>query len=110
VSCGLKGRYVTIMRPGANLQLMLAGVAISVDCNQLPWDPVTEFELVLHETVRVKVPLATRFESYLGTDVCGQLQVELEDMPSFCSHVENGIIECTPESEEHLGEHTFSIN
>ena len=112
VSCGLKGRYVTIWRPVVNDKMMLAGISISVDCNELPWDSVTGFPLTLklNETSRVNVPLATRFESHLGVDVCGQLQVQVEDLPSFCSHVSNEIIECTPESEEHVGEHSFTIN
>lgn len=56
------------------------------------------------------VPLATRFESFLGVDICGQLQVQVEDLPSFCSHDVNEFIECTPELEEHIGEHIFYIS
>jgi len=91
---------------------MLPGVSISVDCDQLPKDSVTGLPLnfVLHETTRVKVPLATRFEFHLGADVCGQLQVQIEDLPSFCSFVENDAIQCSPGLEEHLGEHSFTIH
>jgi len=112
VSCGLEGRYITIVRPGKLNVLMLAGVSISVDCSKLPWDEVTGFPLDLpfNETTSIYVPLATKFESHLGVDVCGQLQVQLEGLPSFCSQVVNEIIECTPDSEEHVGEHRFTIN
>jgi len=41
VACNLPGRYVIIWRPITNpYYLYLGGVAMSVDCNKLPWDEV----------------------------------------------------------------------
>jgi len=91
---------------------VLTGVAVFIDCDSplLPWDSIDEFPLTLElwQNKKVSIPLATNLENALGVNVCGQLEVQFDNLPSFCS-VAGADLKCTPTSPEHVGVHNFKI-
>jgi len=109
-SCDLPGRYMTLSRINKD-RMSIHGVAIFMDCKSplLPWDAIDaapESTLNLGETQTYTIPLATELETALGVDVCGQLEVQFTDLPSFCSLSEETLT-CSPTLEEHSGVHNF---
>ena len=101
--CNKAGRYVGVTHPNKD-QLVLTKVAIFIDCNSpsLPWDPLSsEFPLNIEfgETFAVAVPLATKLETAVGVNVCGQLEAQATNLPSFCS-LADSTLTCAPATEE----------
>ena len=111
VSCNLPGKYVGIVRPGTD-SLFLVGIAIFMDCDspQLPWDPLGGLNTSINmgQSHTFGVSLAKNLETALGVDVCGQLQLELTSLPTFCSlDALQESLTCTPTLDEHVGLHEF---
>jgi len=112
-SCDLPGRYMTLSRPGKD-RLGIHGVAIFMDCKSplLPWDAIDdafpESTQTLGETQTYVIPLLTELETALGVDVCGELQVQFTDLPSFCTFSRETLT-CSPTRKEHYGEKKFLI-
>jgi len=89
VACDKAGKYISVVRARTDDSLVLAGVAVFIDCDSplLPWDSIDEFPLTLEfgKTKTASIPLATNLENALGVNVCGQLEVQFDNLPSFCS-------------------------
>jgi len=109
--CNLPGRYVTITKPGTD-QLVLAGVSVFMDCDSplLPWDTIVGLPATmnLNATLTVDIPLATTIETNVGVEVCGQLEVQFTNLPSFCTWTDPTLT-CTPTLDAHAGLHNFEI-
>ena len=92
--------------------LVLTGVAVFMDCDSplLPWDVIDELFATVNVTytMSVEIPLATTIETHVGVDVCGQLEAQFTNLPSFCTSTDSTLI-CTPTLDSHLGVHTFEI-
>jgi len=109
-SCDLPGRYMTLSRIDKD-RLGIHGVAIFMDCKSplLPWDAIDaapESTLNLGEIQTYEIPLLTKLETVLGVDVCGELQLQFTDLPSFCT-LSGETLTCSPTLEEHSGVHKF---
>jgi len=83
-----------------------------MDCDSplLPWDEIAGLPDTMkqNETFSVDIPLATTIETHVGVDVCGQLEVQFNDLPSFCTLTDSRLT-CTPTLNTHAGLHTFEI-
>jgi len=102
---------VTINKPGTD-QLALAGVSVFMDCDSplLPWDllDVLPATINLNDNLSVEIPLLTNVETHVGVDVCGQLQAQFTNLPSFCTATD-ATLTCTPTVNTDAGVHTFQI-
>ena len=90
--------------------MVLGGVAIFVECNELPWDPLPAFPatLNLNEIYSATLSLATAFESAMGVNVCAELRLQVTDLPPFCT-LTGDLLECAPTLPEHAGIYSFSV-
>jgi len=86
-----------------------------MDCDSplLPWDEIVGLDelpatMNLNDTFSIEIPLATTIEEHVGVDVCGQLKVQFNDLPSFCTWTVSTLT-CTPTLDTHAGLHTFDI-
>jgi len=92
--------------------LLLIGVAVFMDCDSplLPWDEIAGLPdtMNLKDSFSVEIPLATTIETNVGEDICGKLEVQFSNLPSFCTSTDSTLT-CTPTRDTHVGIHTFDI-
>jgi len=106
---------VTITKEAGTGGLRFNAVAVFMDCNSplLPWDEIVGLDklpatMTIKDTFSVEIPLATTIEEQVGVDVCGKLQVQFTNLPSFCTSTD-ATLTCTPTLDTQAGVHTFDI-
>jgi len=112
--CEQMGQYVSIHRPGYNI-MTFAGVSVFIQCNvpTLPYDAFNFTEMVVKTNTTASfepLSIASNLETYLGVDICGELFMEVSELPPFCTY-DNAtfIIECSPTLPDHEILWTFNV-
>ena len=112
--CDIVGKYVSIHRPGKNW-LTLAGVAVFIECNleTLPFDTLLEATVTVEKNSQASfeaLSIANELEAALGVDVCGELKLDIIDLPPFCIYDDTTfIVTCSPTLPEHEGSWSFTV-